>query len=253
MALPASGPISMSMVNTELGLSATAVITLNDAAVRTLFNKSSGAIALSDGYGKSAVVDTMPMIDPGGTYSNTTDRTIGAEVNLTGASLNDYVGPIFNVGNFGVGGGNTEGVWQFHTGQVFDVGYPANIYCPNPHDQVYGSYTSFGNDTAVFSNGDSSFQTLGFLTVQLRQGSVNGHGVEGYWRLKVTNSIGTRYSYWIHVIKHWGEYSYDCGCTCGCTCGCDENNENCTGCCDGCCDTCYGYSYQSSAQTDWCA
>jgi hypothetical protein len=56
MALPESGPISMSMVNTELGYSATAVITLNDAAVRTLFGKSSGAIALSDGYGKSAAI-----------------------------------------------------------------------------------------------------------------------------------------------------------------------------------------------------
>jgi len=44
------------MVNTELGYSATAVITLNDAAVRTLFGKSSGAIALSDGYGKSAAI-----------------------------------------------------------------------------------------------------------------------------------------------------------------------------------------------------
>jgi len=63
MALPESGPISMSMVNTELGYSATAVITLNDAAVRTLFGKSSGAIALSDGYGKSngpvGVIDTI--------------------------------------------------------------------------------------------------------------------------------------------------------------------------------------------------
>jgi hypothetical protein len=53
MALPASGAISLSAVNTELGLSSTASIGMNDSAVRTLFGKSSGAIALSDGYGKS--------------------------------------------------------------------------------------------------------------------------------------------------------------------------------------------------------
>lgn len=243
MALPAyPNAISLGQVNTELGLSATAVITLNDAAVRTLFGKSSGAIAMSDGHGKSAVVDTMPSISEG-TYSSATDRTIGAEINLTGTNLNDYVGPISNIGNFTVTGGNITYVWQFHTG--------CNSFASNsaPHDQVYGSYTSFGNDTTSYGN---TYFNIG--TAQLRQGSVNGHGVEGYWRLKVTNSIGTRYSYWIHVIKQWGEYSYDCNCTCGnCTCDCDENNENCTGCCDGCCDTCYGYSYQSSAQTDWCA
>jgi len=53
MALPASGAISLSAVNTELGLSATAAIGMNDSAVRTLFGVASGAIALSDGYGKS--------------------------------------------------------------------------------------------------------------------------------------------------------------------------------------------------------
>jgi hypothetical protein len=53
MALPSSGPISLSDVNVELGLSATAQISLNDTAVRNLFGKASGAIAMSDGYGKA--------------------------------------------------------------------------------------------------------------------------------------------------------------------------------------------------------
>lgn len=53
MTLPVSpNPISLSQVNVELGLSATAQISLNDAAVRTLFGKPSGAISFSDGHGK---------------------------------------------------------------------------------------------------------------------------------------------------------------------------------------------------------
>jgi hypothetical protein len=52
MALPSSGPISLSQVNVELELSATAQIGMNNAAVRTLFGKPSGAISMSDGYGK---------------------------------------------------------------------------------------------------------------------------------------------------------------------------------------------------------
>lgn len=56
MPLPATGPISMNDVNVELVLSATAQISLNDTIVRTLFNKSSGAISLDDGHVKSAIV-----------------------------------------------------------------------------------------------------------------------------------------------------------------------------------------------------
>jgi len=52
MTLP-SGTISLSQVNTELTLSATALISLNDAAVRSLAGVASGAISMSDLQGKT--------------------------------------------------------------------------------------------------------------------------------------------------------------------------------------------------------
>ena len=54
MTLPASGnPISFSQVDVELGLSATAQISMNDSGVRTLFGTASGAIDMNTGHGKS--------------------------------------------------------------------------------------------------------------------------------------------------------------------------------------------------------
>jgi hypothetical protein len=53
MTLQASGAISFSDINTELGLSSTSQISMNDAAVRTLFSQASGAISMTAGYGKS--------------------------------------------------------------------------------------------------------------------------------------------------------------------------------------------------------
>ena len=53
MALPASGAISFSDINTELGVASTTQRSLNDAAVRTLFAVSSGAITMNNGYGKA--------------------------------------------------------------------------------------------------------------------------------------------------------------------------------------------------------
>ena len=54
MAIPPSGPITMGMINTELGRPATQVISLNEASVRALAQVPAGMISLSNFYGKSA-------------------------------------------------------------------------------------------------------------------------------------------------------------------------------------------------------
>ncbi len=55
MTTPASGPLSVqSHINPELGRSGTAAFSMNDAAVRTLAGKASGAISFSDLRGKTA-------------------------------------------------------------------------------------------------------------------------------------------------------------------------------------------------------
>lgn len=55
MALPTTGPISLSQVNVELGFSAADLITLNDAAVRNLAGVPSGTISMQDLLGKANV------------------------------------------------------------------------------------------------------------------------------------------------------------------------------------------------------
>ena len=53
MALPSSGSISLGQVNTELGVSATATRSLGETTTRNLFGVGSGAISMSQGYGKA--------------------------------------------------------------------------------------------------------------------------------------------------------------------------------------------------------
>jgi hypothetical protein len=63
MALPAyPNAISLNAVNVELGRAATTTISLNDAIVRTLFVISSGAIAMSNGHGKSNAPPVAPYL-----------------------------------------------------------------------------------------------------------------------------------------------------------------------------------------------
>ena len=55
MALPTSGQISLNDFNVELGLSGTAQISLNDADVRDMIDKSSGSqMAMNEWYGATS-------------------------------------------------------------------------------------------------------------------------------------------------------------------------------------------------------
>lgn len=77
MALVLSGALSMGgstadrSINCELGLSGTAQISLNDAAVRGLAGVPSGAISIDDFYGASAGPSTFGEVFEGGYYMGT--------------------------------------------------------------------------------------------------------------------------------------------------------------------------------------
>lgn len=97
MTLPSSGAISLNDVNVELGNSGTAQISMNDAAVRGLFGVASGAISMSNGYGKSntfAFTISSTQVDAnlrslavaaGWDQSTAVEATIGSGVNINGS------------------------------------------------------------------------------------------------------------------------------------------------------------------------
>jgi len=80
MTLPVSGAISMSQVDTELGRASNATVSLGETAVRTLAGVPSGAISMSNLYGKSSRATASY------TYSS---HTANASLNVT--SLSGYV------------------------------------------------------------------------------------------------------------------------------------------------------------------
>jgi hypothetical protein len=91
MTLPASGAISLNNVNVELGLTATAQIGLNDAAVRNLFGVASGAITMADGYGKASFTG---MVATGGTITTDGDYKVHTS-DITGSTTNGGSGGFY--------------------------------------------------------------------------------------------------------------------------------------------------------------
>jgi hypothetical protein len=85
MALPASGAITFGNINTELGLTATAPISLGATNVRSLYGIASGAIRLAaDGYGKSNIFGVTTAADPIiYNFTNTSDSFTASGATIT--------------------------------------------------------------------------------------------------------------------------------------------------------------------------
>lgn len=91
MPLASSGTMSIGgsttdrSINLELGRSATATSSLNESALRTLAGKASGAIALSDFYGKSNLSVTLP------NYNAGAQNIVLARTYTANPPVNDFV------------------------------------------------------------------------------------------------------------------------------------------------------------------
>lgn len=90
MALPSSGEITFAQVNLHLKRAETAAINLNDAQVRGLAGKASGAIAMSDLHGKWAGEKMVCGVSGGyyGFSNGASDTVTAAKIgSLTGLNI----------------------------------------------------------------------------------------------------------------------------------------------------------------------
>jgi hypothetical protein len=160
MTLQASGAISFSDINTELGLSSTSQISMNDAAVRTLFSQASGAISMTAGYGKSNT--STPGAPTGVSGSSATSSSISVSFSApacNGHLTIDYYQAISSPGCITATGTSPISV----TGLSPSTAYTFRVRAHN--SKGYGCYSSSsGSITTSVAPGSALYTTTGIYT-----------------------------------------------------------------------------------------
>lgn len=204
MTMPSSGAISLSQANVELGYSSTANISLNTAAVRTLAGVASGAISISNLYGKSnlAVVSytftsntqnaSLNLSGLGGYSAGKTDFTVTVNsgvylwasttgnygLNLTGATTGDTVTLVNNGFIMGCGGSGNV----IAGGPAFNVGIGTNITLDHTSGTGYiggGGGSGRGSAQSGMGGGAGGGAGDGFCQPGGAGGTIGNSGARG--------------------------------------------------------------------------
>lgn len=171
MALPSTGPISFSQINTEIKRTSTNTLSLNDATVRSLAGKASGKISMADLRGKSYEIR----------FVNSTNRTAASIFELMGSptTAGNY---IFE--NTAVISAGTSS-YALRTG-TFPAGSTLTIINK-------GTIRGKGGNGGTYSGAGGAGGTALYIdmncTLDNSGGTISGGGGGGAWRRSVSGSF----------------------------------------------------------------